>query len=378
MEKHAVKQSLRTATNITMRSDDIQSPFGRSRTQCATKPKWDVQTRHTQYFRISPYPFCRIPQPKTICPGQTRCLKPSALPLAPTMANERSTILAIGASGKFAGLVVPALTKRDARVRGFVTDAKQGVAVRSHGAAEIAIGDLRDEASVDAALKGVGAVFYIAPAFLPNEADVGRRFVASAIRAGVRRFVFSSVIHPVLTALENHAAKIPVEEALLDSNMEFVFLHPAMFFQNYAQSWPNVLETGVLAEPWSIDTRFSRVDYRDVAEIAAIALTENRLNFGTFELCAEGPLNRTDVAKLMSEVLGREIAASQSGVPEAKDSATIASERPQNSAIQKMFRWYDLHGLVGNSLIARAVLGREPRTLRAFFGELAANTGKPK
>ena len=294
------------------------------------------------------------------------------------MTNDSSTILAIGAAGKFAGMVVPALTKRGARVRGFVTDAKQRLAVRSHGAAEVAVGDLRDETSVDAALKGVGAVFYIAPAFLPNEAAVGRHVVASAIRAGVRRFVFSSVIHPVLTELENHAAKIPVEEALLDSNMEFVFLHPAMFFQNYAQSWPNVLKTGVLAEPWSIDTRFSRVDYRDVAEVAAIALTENRLNFGTFELCAEGHLNRTDVAKLISEVLGRGITASKSEVPKNKDSARSGSEDPQNSAIRKMFRWYDSHGLLGNSLTLQAILGREPRTLRAFFEELAAGPGKPK
>jgi 2,4-dienoyl-CoA reductase-like NADH-dependent reductase (Old Yellow Enzyme family) len=31
--------------------------------------------------------------------------------------------------------------------------------------------------SVDAALAGVDAVFYIAPAFLPDEAEVGKRFV---------------------------------------------------------------------------------------------------------------------------------------------------------------------------------------------------------
>jgi uncharacterized protein YbjT (DUF2867 family) len=293
------------------------------------------------------------------------------------MTDAGSMILAIGAAGKFAGMVVPALSKRGARVRGFVRDAKQGVAVRSHGAAEIAIGDLRDETSVNAALKGVGAVYYIAPAFLSNEADIGRNIVASAIRAGVRRFVFSSVIHPVLTALENHAAKIPVEEALLDSGMEFVFLHPAMFFQNYAQGWPKVLKTGLLAEPWSIDTRFSRVDYHDVAEVAAIALTEDRLNFGTFELCAEGHLNRTDVAKLISEVLGREITASKSEVPKNKYSVRGGSEDPQNSAIQRMFRWYDSHGLLGNSLTLQAILGCTPRTLRAFFESLVAEPRQP-
>jgi len=154
-----------------------------------------------------------------------------------------------------------------------------------------------------AALKGVDAVFYIAPAFLPDEAEIGKGMVESAKRAGVRRFVFSSVIHPVLNALGNHAQKAPVEEAVLTSEMEYTFLHPTVFFQNFTEAWPKIVETGVLAEPWSVDTRFSRVDYRDVAEAAAIALTEDRLLYGTFELCVDGWLNRKDVAAIIGEVL---------------------------------------------------------------------------
>ncbi len=236
---------------------------------------------------------------------------------------------------------------------------------------EIAVGDLRDQTSVDVALQGVDAVFYIAPAFLSDEAAVGQNFVRSAVRAGVRCFVFSSVIHPVLTALKNHQAKIPVEEALINSNMQFVLLHPAMFFQNYAPGWQHVLNTGVLAEPWSIASRFSRVDYRDVAEVAAIALLEDRLNFGTYELCADGWHDRAEVAQMVSDVLGRDIEATKSETP--------ATPKPQNGngdnapaiAINKMMHWYDSHGLVGNSLTLRAILGREPRTLRSFFVELA-------
>ena len=225
------------------------------------------------------------------------------------MISSTPTILAVGAAGKFAGLVVPALRERGVKVRGLVRNARQGEAVRKSGATEIAVGDLGDGASLDAALKGVDAVFYIAPAFLPDEAEIGKGMVDSAERAGVRRFVFSSVIHPILSALGNHAQKAPVEEAVLTSGMEYTFLHPTVFFQNFTASWPKIVETGVLAEPWSVDTRFSRVDYRDVAEAAAIALTEDRLLYGTFELCAEGWLNRKDVAAIIGEVLGRPIKA---------------------------------------------------------------------
>ena len=127
------------------------------------------------------------------------------------------------------------------------------------------------------------------PRFLPSEAEVGQVMVEAAKQAGVRRFVFSSVIHPVISALVNHRDKATRSKKRLSSpGWNTLCCIPAMFFQNYAEGWDKVLKTGVYTEPWSAQTRFSRVDYRDVAEVAAIALTEDRLNYGTYELCAEG------------------------------------------------------------------------------------------
>ena len=279
------------------------------------------------------------------------------------MPGPSPAILAVGAAGKFAGLVVPELAKRGAHVRGLVSKAEQISVARDHGAVEVAVGDLRDRASLDAALLGIERVFYIAPAFLSDEAEVGLAMVEAAEAAGVRRFVFSSVIHPVLTELPNHAAKGPVEQAVLDSGMEYTFLHPALFFQNYAAGWQRVVQSGVLAEPWSDATRFSRVDYRDVAEVAAIALTTGTLLYGTFELCAEGALDRREAAALIAEVLGRDIR------PQRIDPDAMG---PEAQPRRPMFDHYDRHDLRGNALTLRTILGREPRTLRAYFAELAA------
>ena len=118
-----------------------------------------------------------------------------------------------------------------------------------------------------------------------------------------------------------------------------------------------------MGEPWSNETRFSRVDYRDVAEAAAIALTEDRLLYATFELCAEGILNRHEVAALISEVLGRPITAKKIEPP---------SSAGPGSKLARMFAWYDKHPLLGNPTTLRAILGREPRTLRAYFEDLNA------
>ncbi len=273
-----------------------------------------------------------------------------------------SKILAFGATGPIAGLVLPELARRNAEVRAFVRRSDDAPLARRNGASEVVVGDLTDADSVRQALGGVSDVFYVAPVFLADQASIGQRLVAQAVEAGVKRLVFSSVIHPVLSSLPNHAAKAPVEEAVLDSDLEFTFLHPAILFQNYAGTWHTIMQTGVIAEPWSNETRHSRVDYRDVAEVAAIALTEDRLTNGTFELCAEGTLNRHDIAAMIGEITGRAIEARRTG-------AEMLGRFPD--LLRPMFEHYDRFGLRGNALMLRTILGREPRTLRSYFAELA-------
>lgn len=275
--------------------------------------------------------------------------------------SDETRVLAIGAAGPTASLVLPELLKRGAAVRGFVHKAEDEKSARDLGVTNLVVGELSDIGAVRKALAGIEVVFYIAPAALENEAEVGTAFVQLAKEAGIRRVVFSSVIHPVLSALENHRAKAPVEEALIASGMEYVFLHPGMFYQNLAPGWAKVKESDVFGEPYSMESRFSRVDYRDVAEVAAVACTDDDLVYGTFELVADGRLNRYEVAALMSDVLGRPI-------------KPVRIELPANAGLPpkltRMFEWYDRHSLLGNPTTLRALLGREPRTLRAFLEEL--------
>ena len=282
-------------------------------------------------------------------------------------------VLSVGAAGHFAGLVVPELAKRGVTVRGLITSQEQSETARRNGAAETAIGDLRDPASLDAALKGVDRVFYIGPVFAPEEVQMGLNMVEAARRAGVRRVVFSSVIHPILSSLGNHAAKAPVEEALVASDLEYTILHPALLYQNYAAAWPAVRETGMFAEPYSADVPVTRVDYRDVAEVAAIALTEDRLRFGTFELGADGNLDRHGVARLMSDALGREVQADTVPFAEWAEKTGIPMDGPAYPGLKAMYAWYDAHGFLANSLTLNALLGRTPRTLGAYFQELASS-----
>lgn len=287
------------------------------------------------------------------------------------MSGTQATVLVVGATGKFAGLVVPELLRRKVMVRALVRDEARASIARSLGAMETAIGDLRNIDSLAAATRGVDGVFHIGPAFTPDEAAMGVALVEAAEHSGVRKFVFSSVIQPTNTRLANHASKIPVEDALYSSQLEYTILHPANFMQNIGLAWPSIRDHSSFGEPFPLDTSIARVDYRDVAEVAAIALTEDRLAYATLELCA-GMFSRMDIVAALSEALGRPIAALQPAFNEWVANARLPYGDAQLLLLSKVLDHYRAYGLGGNSLALKAALGREPRSLRAYIKHLIA------
>lgn len=186
-------------------------------------------------------------------------------------------VLMVGATGKYASLVMPELKQRGVTVRALVRHESKSDAARQQGAEEIAIGDLRNPESLRAAASGIDGVFHINPAFAPNEAELGVAMVEAAKASGVRKFVFSGVYHPSLSQLSNHAAKRPVEAAMYESGMEFTVLQPAIFMQNFEASWDAVVQQGYLSLPYNKLAKACYVDYRDVAAVAAMALTGDEL-----------------------------------------------------------------------------------------------------
>ena len=281
-------------------------------------------------------------------------------------------VLMVGSTGKFASLVVPELTKRGAEVRALIRDGGKADEARRQGASETAVGDLDDSSSLRRAAEGVDAVFHINPAFAPNEAEMGAAMVEAAKAAGVRKFVFSGVIHPSIAKMRNHAAKQPVEEALYESGMDFTVLQPTMFMQTIETGWKAIVEKGRFALPYSIEKKACYVDYRDVAEAAALAATGDKLSYGTFELCAPGMNNRVEVAAMMSHALGRPIEAGELPFDDWAQMAQIP-EGPVREGLRRMYEDYDRYGFPGgNGLVLRAILEREPRTLPQFFEELAS------
>ncbi len=278
-------------------------------------------------------------------------------------------ILMIGATGNFAKLIIPELKKKGVQITALVRKEERVEAALKNGADDTVIADLNNFESLQKAVQNVDGVFHLNPVFSENEVKMGLNIVKAAQEADVEKFVFSSVYHPSLS-LKNHATKRPIEEALYEADMKFVILQPAMFMQTIGDIWSVIKKSKMVTLPYSKSAKMSYVDYRDVAEVTAIAFTEEKLDNGTFELCSPGTYDRFELVKIIGNTLKTDIEAKEISFEDfAKN--TGMPDGFAKDGMKAMFRHYDEYGFHGgNSLVLETILGRKPISLKEFFNDL--------
>lgn len=280
-------------------------------------------------------------------------------------------ILVTGAGGKTGMAVIAALADRGVAVRALVHDASWTDAVIMGVADEIAVGAFEDTAALVAATEGVQAIYHICPNVSPNEIAYARAMMAAAKAAGVPRFVYHSVLHPQVEAMPHHWAKLRVEEMLLTSGLAVTVLQPTAYMQNLLVGWRSIVEDGVYRVPYPVDTRISLVDLYDVAEAAALVLTEDGHVGATYALVGTPALTQTEVAETLSLAIGRPVRAVAEAVEAWEARAGAGMGDYQRQTLAAMFRSYATHGLVGNANVLNWLLGVSPITLAEFAADVA-------
>ena len=281
-------------------------------------------------------------------------------------------IFVTSAGGKSGRAVIKALSARGEPVRALVRRAEAGAELEALGAAEIAVADLGDREALTEAMSGARAIYYIAPNMSTEEKDYGDNMILAAHAAGVERFVFHSVLHTQVQALRHHWARLFVEEALVESGLAFTILQVSSYMQNMLPGWARMVETGVHAMAYDVEAPVSLVDLDDIAEAACTVLGEAGYAHGIFELA--GPLiTLTEKARILSEVLGREIRAEKLPADAALDHARHAGVGEYGiETMRRMFAHYDAHGLAGSDKVLGWILGRPPTDFEAFARRTAA------
>lgn len=214
------------------------------------------------------------------------------------------TILVTGATGNIGGEVVQALVKRNAAIRGLVRDLNKATQLIEQGI-ELAIGDLSQPETLDAALKDIETVFLVLPNLL-NQVELECGFIDAAKRAGTRQIVKLSVMGAGELSSPFQQWHRQIEEHLEQSGIAWTHLRPNMLMQNIRWSAQTIAQTGSIYNCVG-DTKISHVDARDVAAVATVCLTEAGHENQSYVLTGSQAITFDDIANIFAKILDRSV-----------------------------------------------------------------------
>jgi uncharacterized protein YbjT (DUF2867 family) len=212
--------------------------------------------------------------------------------------------------------------------------------------------DLSEPASIDGLFSGVKAMFLLTG----NDPDMARlqiTAIAAAAGAGVESVVKLSAL-----GASDHS-RLPIgrlhyeaEAALTASGMRWTMLRPHVFMQNLFGQASSIAHTGRIVGA-SGDGRIPFIDTRDIAAVAAVALTGPGHDGQKYILTGPEALSYYDIARILSEVIGRPVEY-HDRFDEARDRNTLAAHQRAGGKTAMV------HDTV------RRILGRDPRSFAEF------------
>ncbi len=174
-------------------------------------------------------------------------------------------------------------------------------------AAEIVAGDLADEGSLVTAMAGIEKVFLLSSPH-PDAVTWHRNAIDAARRTEVQVLVRSSIIGADRDSpAEFISAHTASDRYLEDSGLPFVIIRPNLFLQNVPGSTiPSIGPSGSFYVNAG-QARISMADTRDVAAVAAAALTEPGHAGAHYDVTGPEALSYADVAAKLTTALGRPV-----------------------------------------------------------------------
>jgi NAD(P)H dehydrogenase (quinone) len=247
-------------------------------------------------------------------------------------------------------------------------------ALKAIGVHDIVVGEMDNPHAWSQAVGGTSAVYHICPNMSPKELAFARALVGAAVTHGISRLVYHSVLHPQIEAMPHHWAKLRAEEMLFSCGLDVTILQPTAYMQNSLAEWDRMVGDGIYRVPYPVDTRLSLVDLNDVAEAAALVLTEAGHSGASYELVGTAPTSQIEIAETFGHALQRAVRAEAEPIEVWNHRARNAGMGDyQRETLTKMFQAYARDGLKGNPNVLGWLLKRPPTSLAAFAARMATH-----
>jgi len=274
-------------------------------------------------------------------------------------------ILVTGATGHIGKELIPQLLEAGRPVRVLVRDERK--VAHLDPCVERAIGDLDRPETLLAAMQGVEKVFLVT-----FETQQNVNILEAAKEAGVWQVVKLSTLEASEHVIQVGKWHFEREELIRKSGLDWTFLRPGMFMSNAIDWWADsIKQQGAVFFPGG-KGKVAPVDPRDVAAIAAAALTQPGHHGQAYELTGAELLSMGEMVQIIGRVLGRPlkytsipaIAAKMWMLQSGLDKVLV------NALMEILASLRRNEGAIVTDTV-RQVLGRQPRTFEAWCTENA-------
>jgi uncharacterized protein YbjT (DUF2867 family) len=284
----------------------------------------------------------------------------------------QANMLITGATGNIGTTLAKQLSAKGIPFRAMVRAEDQHTAtLRALPGAEIVTGDFTDTNSIARALQGMEKAFLLTNSSEHTE-KLQSDFVEVARNTGVQHIVKLSQLHASAQSpvrfLRYHAA---VEEKIRLSGMDYTFLRPNLFMQGLLGFRDPIVQQGKFFATAG-DAPISLVDIRDIAAVAAAALTTPGHTGKIYDITGPESLTHAELAAQLSTALGRTITY-----------INVLPEQLLQALLQVGFPEWQAEGLIEDyahyargeaaaiSPVVQQVPGLAPRGFREFVQEYA-------
>lgn len=234
-------------------------------------------------------------------------------------------VLVTGATGRVGRRVVDRLVEDGIAVRALT---RTPLTAALPSAVEVVSGDFTEPESLDAALRGVVAVFLVWTLPFANAPAV-----IEVLAAKTKRVVFLSSPHQTphpFFQQPNPAARLhaDIERLIVDSGLAWTMIRPGMFDSNVIPWWSRAIKNRE-AVRWPYGrAETAPVDEVDVAAVAARALSDAGHAGGDYVVTGPESLSQAQQVRIIGDAIGRTIDFEELSPEEFRDETAATWPRP--------------------------------------------------
>lgn len=226
-------------------------------------------------------------------------------------------VLVYGASGSQQFQVIQSLISKGAKVVA-TTHQTDKVKVLEQVGADAMIANMADRQRLEEITKGIDAVTFLVPFFLPNPLDgleYAKNVIDAAVSNGVKILVWntSGFILPVKIGNPALDVRIDIAEYLKASGLPNIIIQPSVYAENLLGPWtaPFVKNEQTVTYPTPEEMPIGWIATNNVAQFVTEAIFRPHLAGQSFQISGVENLTGNQLAKKFSIGLNREIAYRQ-------------------------------------------------------------------